>query len=250
MPIIKRNKPTAPVDEIPSTGRPVAPNPLPKQTPVQEEDITLTPPSAPEKTPPPKSGGPGALARLLGGNVIMLRVLLLALIACIIYIIIQPQLTLANFAGRERVIVYDPSGPVYSIAPIMDFADAREMHISLIRDAIEAGWNRNPNGLMRPDKAKMLFLKPAMEKLEAEIKATSKDYQDKNFRQSVEIGKISVAATSDDIIQAVATVQLIRVGLLNGAPISESETKRINLHLMRNPNMYVNKRYPLAVADF
>jgi hypothetical protein len=47
-----------------------------------------------------------------------------------------------------------------------------------------------------------------------------------------------------------ATGQLIRVGIFNGQPFTETAPLNARFTLLRNPNLTSNGRFPLAVWQF
>jgi hypothetical protein len=72
----------------------------------------------------------------------------------------------------------------------------------------------------------------------------------KQIHQKVEVFRVDVLQTRSDQVLVEASGQLIRIGLFNGEPFTESEKFRARFTLLRNPNLTSNGRFPLAVWKF
>ena len=65
-----------------------------------------------------------------------------------------------------------------------------------------------------------------------------------------QIFKIDILQTRENTVLVKVEGQLIRSGLFERQGFVESPRFTLNLTLVRNPNMIVNKRYPLGVWKF
>jgi hypothetical protein len=66
----------------------------------------------------------------------------------------------------------------------------------------------------------------------------------------VEVFRLDVLQTRSDQVLVEVTGQLIRVGLFNGEPFTEAQKFQAQFTLLRNPNLTVNGRFPLAVWKY
>src|ERR1039457_323456 len=67
------------------------------------------------------------------------------------------------FKQRERVVIIDPAGTYY-LSPLLQFSEARDLHIQQAELATMAFLERNPKDFDNPDLLKLMFLKPALAK--------------------------------------------------------------------------------------
>jgi hypothetical protein len=72
----------------------------------------------------------------------------------------------------------------------------------------------------------------------------------KQIHQKVEVQRLDVLQTRNDEVLVEATGQLIRLGLFNDAPFTESVKFHARFTLLRNPSLTTNGRFPLAVWKF
>jgi hypothetical protein len=80
----------------------------------------------------------------------------------------------SQFKQRERVVIIDPAGTYY-LSPLLQFAEAKDLHIQQAELATMVFRTRNPKDFDNPDLLKLLFLKPALAKA-----------QDERIKESVE----------------------------------------------------------------
>ena len=65
----------------------------------------------------------------------------------------------SQFKQRERVVIIDPAGTYY-LSPLLQFSEAKELHIQQAELATMAFLERNPKDFDNSDLLKLLFLKP------------------------------------------------------------------------------------------
>ncbi|HXC36739.1 MAG TPA: hypothetical protein VNV43_12740, partial [Candidatus Acidoferrales bacterium] len=68
-----------------------------------------------------------------------------------------------SFKQRERVVIIDPANTFY-VAPLLEFQEAKELHVEQSTLAAIAFLERNPNGFDNQDLLKQMFLKQAYQK--------------------------------------------------------------------------------------
>ena len=73
----------------------------------------------------------------------------------------------SQFKQRERVVIIDPAGTYY-LSPLLQFSEARDLHVLQAELATMAFLERNPKDFDNSDLLKLLFLKPALAKAQDE----------------------------------------------------------------------------------
>jgi len=154
-----------------------------------------------------------------------------------------------SFKERERVVVIDPANTYY-VSPVLKFEEAKELHAQQSELAAIAFLERNPKTFDNEDLLKELFLKPALDKAQAQRQSEDAEFQAKELHQKVEIARIDILNTRADAVLSQITGQLIRVGIFDDKAFTEAIPFRLTLKLLRNPNMLLNGRFPTAVSDF
>ncbi|HTX21392.1 MAG TPA: hypothetical protein VMD27_06000 [Candidatus Aquilonibacter sp.] len=156
---------------------------------------------------------------------------------------------ISQFKERERVVIIDPSGTYY-VSPLLKFSEAKELHVQQAELATMAFLERNPKDFDNPDLLKLMFLKKALEKAQAERISESVEFRAKDLHQKAEIGQIDILATRDNEVLAAVTGQVIRTGIFQNKAFTEAFPFTLRLLMLRNPNMALNGRFPTAVGDF
>jgi hypothetical protein len=155
----------------------------------------------------------------------------------------------SQFKQRERVVIIDPAGTYY-LSPLLQFSEAKELHVQQAELATMAFLERNPKDFDNPDLLKLLFLKPALNKAQDERIQESVEFRAKQLHQKAEIGQIDILATRDNEVLTAVTGQIIRSGIFQDKAFTEAFPFTLRLRLIRNPNMALNGRFPTAVGDF
>ncbi len=153
------------------------------------------------------------------------------------------------FKQRERVVIIDPAGTYY-ISPLLQFSEAKQLHVQLAELATTTFLERNPRDFDNPDLLKLLFLKKAFAKAQDEKVSESVEFRAKQLHQKSEIGRVDILATRDDEVLAAVSGQLIRSGIFQEKAFTEAVPFTLRLRLLRNPNLALNGRFPVAVGDF
>lgn len=153
------------------------------------------------------------------------------------------------FKQRERIVVVDPSDTFY-VSPVLDFKEARSLHAEQSTLAATAFLERNPKGFDNYPLLKNMFLKRALAKADYYQAQEAPEFKAKQLHQKAEISRIDILTTRDDFVLTQVSGQLIRNGIFEDQPFSETVPFRLLLRLQRNPNMAQNGRFPTAVNDF
>ncbi len=150
---------------------------------------------------------------------------------------------------RERVVIIDPANTYY-LSPLLQFQDARELHVQQATLATVAFLERNPKDFDHPDLLRQVFLKPAFEKAQEQRAKDAAEAASKQLHQKVEVGKLDILTTRENEVLVNVSGQVIRTGIFQEKSFVEAFPFVLRLKLLRNPNMAANGRFPTAVADF
>lgn len=156
---------------------------------------------------------------------------------------------ISQFKQRERVVIMDPAGTYY-VSPLLQFQEAKQLHIQQAELAAMVFLERNPKDFDNPDLLKLLFLKKALGKAQDERISEAVEFRSKQLHQKAEIGQIDILATRDNEVLAAVTGQIIRTGIFQERVFNEAFPFTLRLRFIRNPNMALNGRFPTAVGDF
>jgi hypothetical protein len=99
---------------------------------------------------------------------------------------------ISQFKQRERVVIIDPAGTYY-LSPLLQFSEAKELHVQQAELATLAFLERNPKDFDNSDLLKLLFLKKAFEKAQDERNSEAVEFRAKELHQKAEIGQIESA---------------------------------------------------------
>jgi hypothetical protein len=205
---------------------------------------TPVPPTAP-KLP---QAAPNVL-RMFADHGWAARMWFLVAVTAVATTLLEPYFIISAYRTRERVVILDETG-TYHISPLLNFEDATKLHTSQTLLACIALFERNPNGYDYPDILEKMFLPDALAKAKVLLSQQRAEFQAKQIHQKVEVFKIDILKTRNDQVLVEVTGQLIRVGIFNDQPFTESPTFKARFTLLRNPNLTSNGRFPLAVWQF
>lgn len=153
------------------------------------------------------------------------------------------------FKQRERVVIIDPS-QTYYISPLLQFQEAKDLHVQQAELAAITFLERNPKDFDHSDLLRQMFLKPALLKAQDHRTREAVEFRAKQLHQKTEIAKIDILATRENEVLATVSGQVIRVGVFQEKAFTEAFNFKLSLRLIRNPNMAANGRFPTAVGDF
>lgn len=151
---------------------------------------------------------------------------------------------------RKREVVLIDSLGTYYVSPVVDIAQAKDLHVAQTKLACKAMFERNPAGLDHPELLRQIFLKDAAKTAQAMIDKTKDEFSAKNLHQKVEVGIPEIISTRDQAFISSVDVQVIRVGSFQGAAITEAMRYKVRLKFLVNPDLTRNGRYPTAVTSF
>jgi hypothetical protein len=154
-----------------------------------------------------------------------------------------------HFKQRERVVIIDPS-QTYYISPLLQFQEAKDLHVQQAELAAVTFLERNPKDFDHSDLLRQMFLKPALQKAQDYHTREAVEFRAKQLHQKPEIARIDILATRENEVLATVSGQVIRTGIFQEKAFNEAFNFKLSLRLIRNPNMAANGRFPTAVGDF
>src|ERR1700723_1385615 len=173
---------------------------------METSDLKTTPTQSPGKAPVRKHFD---FARLLVLRDRLPWFWFLFTIAVLLLSAIDRYHIVSLFKQRERVVIIDPAGTYY-LSPLLQFSEAKDLHVQQAELATLAFLERNPKDFDNADLLKLMFLKPALAKAQDEKTKESVEFRAKQLHQKVEIGQIEILATRDNEVLAGVTGQTIR----------------------------------------
>src|SRR5271165_7318945 len=111
---------------------------------------------------------------------------------------------ISQFKQRDRVVIIDPAGTYY-LSPLLQFSEAKDLHVQQAELATIAFLERNPKEFDNPDLLKLLFLKPALAKAQDERVKEMVEFRAKQLHQKAEIARIEILATRDNEVLTAVT---------------------------------------------
>ena len=210
---------------------------------------TLNETSVPVPDPTQRPKPAPTVLRLFADHGWAARMWFLIAVLAVVAAFIQPFFIISAVRTNERVVILDETG-TFHISPLLDFEDATKLQTSQTLLACLALFEKNPTGFDHPELLQKMFLPGALAQAKAIQDQQADELKAKQIHQKVEVQRIDVLQTRNDEVLVEATGQLVRLGLFNDAPFSESVKFRARFTLLRNPNLTTNGRFPLAVWKF
>ena len=96
----------------------------------------------------------------------------------------------SQFKQRERVVIIDPAGTYY-LSPLLQFTEAKDLHIQQAELATMAFLERNPRDFENPDLLKLMFLKSALGKAQDEKIKESVEFRAKQLRRKSRLAALT-----------------------------------------------------------
>lgn len=150
---------------------------------------------------------------------------------------------------QEYVVLVDGTGNGDRI-PLTRFRAARSVHAQQARLATKAFLDRTPGGWDDPDVVEIMFLSRAFDQARAQLDGEADERAAKQLHQKAEIASVQFLTTADEEVLVQVKGQLVRAGLFQNRPFGETIPFQLSLKLLRNPDLALNGRFPMAVADF
>jgi hypothetical protein len=174
------------------------------------------------------------------------HILLVVLLAAIIHAAAYWHLA-GKIGIKPQILLMDDK--TYYLPKSLDFADAKELHVSQAGLLMESLLDRGPDGLDHPERLKRLCEKSSY--LEA-MKFISKDaeaFEAKQIHQKFELREVQLLEAEDSSVMVAIDGQLIRSGVFGGGPINEALLVKARLIFVRNPSIVINGGFPTLLRS-
>ena len=161
----------------------------------------------------------------------------------------ERQRLVKELTKKPQFFVMD-ANHTYYLPSSMDFGSANEVHAAQTRLAMEAIFNRAPEGPDSPDRLRRILGRDAYRKAKKVIAGERDEFLDKQIHQKVELGAIQVLQVRDDSVLTGVEGQLIRSGVFRGKAFTEALPVKAQFKFILNPDMTANGRYPTVAIAF
>lgn len=162
---------------------------------------------------------------------------------------LQPFLIIRAYRTQERVVLLDGSG-TFHVSPLLSFEDAAKLHEQHALLAALALLQRNPAGFDHPELLEKLFLPEALQRARQDWAREAEEFAGKQLHQKVEVHRLTVLETREQVVLVAAEGQLLRTGLVGQQGFNEAPAFTARFTFARNPNLAANGRFPLAVWNY
>lgn len=152
-------------------------------------------------------------------------------------------------ASKPRFFVMDAHNTYY-LPAALDFEEAKEIHAAQTRLAMEAAFQRSPNGVDNPERLKRLYGRDAYKQVIKAIDKDAAEFREKLMHQKVEFGPIQVLQVRDQSVLTGVQGQLIRNGVFRGKSFTEVLEVKGQFKFILNSDMTHNGRFPTVVVAF
>jgi len=162
---------------------------------------------------------------------------------------VSHHLTIQQMMGRIRFAAMDSRDTFY-LANLGTLESAQHVHAELAKMAAETIFSRNPDGLDYPERMERLFNPATTEALNRDAARDADVFRNQTMHQKLEIGTVRELAVDDKTALVSVEGQLLRTGMFNQRPISDTKKVTVFLRLTVNDDMARNGRYPLVVTNY
>ncbi len=130
------------------------------------------------------------------------------------------------------------------------FKDAKSVHISQAQRAARLFLGRGPRGLDDKNELARICTRTAFNRAIDLIEEDAREFAEKAIYQKVVLRETALSKLQDSSVQAEVKGELIRVGNMNGKPITEGLAFELTMHFVENPSTFENGLYPTQVKTF
>ena len=152
-----------------------------------------------------------------------------------------------RIAAKPQFLVMDAR--TYYLPKALDFADAKELHVSQAGLLMEALLDRGPDGIDHPERLKRLTEKGGYQEAMALVQKDAESFRAKKLHQKVEIRAVQILQAEDDTVMVAVDAQLIRTGEFGDGPFQEALSVKAKLLFVRNSSVLTNGSFPTVLRS-
>ena len=158
--------------------------------------------------------------------------------------ITQPFLIIEAMKQRDNIVIMDSAG-VFHRAPVLRKHEATDMYEELTYLALDALFDKNPNGYDRQKLQEQLFLGSAMKTIAKIREKEDPHFINYKIHQKWELAGMKIKHPTSDTTHVLVSGQLIRNGNINKSEyFNEALDFKVLFTFAQNPDMSKNKRLP------
>jgi len=161
---------------------------------------------------------------------------------CAWYLVIMSD----ELKARPPFVVMDGNGAYY-VAPGLNYNAMAPMHLSLTELAVEALFEREPNGIVHSKRLPYLCTKTGWGILKKKIESEARYFSQQNATQTVTIESRKILGTGSTIALTEAKGTVHRRSFFNNRPQEETYTFYIQFFWRLNPDIRRNKAFPSVI---
>ncbi|MBB5039632.1 hypothetical protein [Prosthecobacter dejongeii] len=168
------------------------------------------------------------------------------IIACLCawYLVIMSE----ELKARPPFVVMDSNGGYY-IAPGVNFNKMKPMHLNLSEMAVEAIFDRGPDGITFAQRLPLLCTKKSYSSIRKKLDTESRYFKAQSVHQTVSIESNTLLGTGETVAITEATGFVYRRSTFNNNEQNETYRFRLRLFWRLNPDIRRNKAFPSVIDE-
>lgn len=153
----------------------------------------------------------------------------------------------SNIGNKPQVLLMDDQ--TYFLPKSLDFADAKDLHVSQAGLLMESLLDRGPDGLDHPERLKRLCEKNAYRDAVKYLQVEAEAFGSKKLHQKFELRSVQLLQAEDNSVLVAIDGQLIRTGAFSGEAFNEALSVKARLLFVRNPSVIINGNFPTILRS-
>jgi hypothetical protein len=153
----------------------------------------------------------------------------------------------SKIGNKPQILLMDDK--TYYLPKALDFAEAKDLHVSQAGLLMESLLDRGPNGIDHPKRLRMLCEKSAYQEAMKFLQIEAQGFEAKKIHQKFELRSVQLLQAEDNSVMVAIDGQLVRSGAFDEAPFNEALLVKARLLLVRNPSMVINGAFPTLLRS-
>lgn len=163
---------------------------------------------------------------------------------CAWYLVIMAD----ELKARPPFVVMDSNGGYY-IAPGVNFNKMKPMHLNLSEMAVEAIFDRGPDGITFAQRLPLLCTKKSYSIIRKKLDTEGLYFKSQSVHQTVSIESNILLGTGETVAITEATGFVYRRSIFNKKEQNETYRFRLKLFWRLNPDVRRNKAFPSVIDE-
>jgi hypothetical protein len=153
----------------------------------------------------------------------------------------------SKIGNKPQILLMDDN--TFYLPKALDFADAKDLHVSQAGLLMESLFDRGPNGLDHSERLKRLCEKSAYKDAMNHIREEAEAFEAKKIHQKFELRSVQLLQAEDNSVLVAIDGQLIRTGAFSGEQFNEALVVKARLLFVRNPSVVINGAFPTLLRS-